>query len=51
MFGRLVDKVVCGEHPADDQVSEGVRNFAIGFEAGPYVLLHGERNVGVTDPL
>ena len=36
---------------ANDQVSEGVRNFAVGFEVGLYVLPHGEGNVSVADPL
>jgi hypothetical protein len=35
---------VSHQQSAADQVSEGVRNFAVGFEIGLRVLLDGERD-------
>lgn len=36
--------------PPEDQVSESVGNLAVGVQVGLYVLLHGERDVGVSNP-
>ena len=45
------DEAVCDEHPANDQVGKRGRHLAAGFEAGRYVLLHGESNVRVAGAL
>ena len=37
------------QQAADDQASERVSNFAVGFQVGLNVLLHGEGNIGVAD--
>ena len=39
------------ERTADDQLGERVGDLAVGLQVGLDVLLHGERHVGVTDPL
>jgi hypothetical protein len=39
------------EQATDDQVSERVGHATIGFKVSLDVLLHGEGNISVTDPL
>jgi hypothetical protein len=45
----LAVEVIGDEQAPKDQVGKGVRNLAVGFEVGLYVLLHREGNVSVTD--
>ncbi|WP_246116129.1 hypothetical protein [Trebonia kvetii] len=48
----VVGRSVFGhKQAADDEVSERVRNLAVGFEVGLHVLLHRERDVGMPDAL
>jgi hypothetical protein len=35
---------------ADDQLGEDVGDLAVRFQVSLHVLLHGERDIGVTDP-
>jgi hypothetical protein len=40
-----------GERATEDQRGQRVGDLAVGFQVGLYVLLHGERHVGVSNAL
>ena len=40
-----------GERTANDQLRQGGSDLTVGFEVGLDILLHGERDIRVSDPL